>query len=548
MKHLFIFSITLFSLIFAQNPASAQCKGNHSNDKILLIGDSWAFFMFTYSAHNKALEQYGLSDLNLYSSVNLSINGAETHTFLDPAKKQEVIDAINNNPSIEFVHISLGGNDMLGDWNVSMSTQQTDSMLNASLLRLDSIVQYILQTNPDLNIFISAYDYPNFGETATNSLHPFYDTWQNMGFPNFLEINTVLSDYMVKLQNYCATQPNVSTVDCRGLMQYHYGQTTPLTVAPYGTYPPYTAPLPGGFPDYPSPTDALGSGGYDSFHLNSNGYKLFVAYQFENYYFDAITGKSLYKISAGNTGSGSGNTSFTDTLLYAGNKNGNDLTLQLSFNTSIIPQDTILHTLQLFIQADSVTENLFSNYNFTVRVKNGFFGNNDSLETIDFTDSATAVFQSPCHYGTLAGNNYWIRIDLDSAVNNWINRNSATQIQIAFPGIPAGKALRFSSLNNSRKPFLLLNPTLLSGIAEANLSNHTSNVVIYPNPSSTGHFSVSGIDLTENNTIEVFSIDGKKLQQVRNTSSLSIDTPGFYIIRVWQNNQLLATQKVIVKK
>ncbi|HCQ29388.1 MAG TPA: hypothetical protein DIU39_03815, partial [Flavobacteriales bacterium] len=373
-----------------------------------------------------------------------------------------------------------------------------------------------------------------------------YDTWQSMGFPDFLQINTVLSDYMVKLQNYCASKPNVSTVDCRGLMQYHYGQTTPLTVAPYGTYPPYTAPLPGGFPDYPSPKDALGSGGFDSFHLNSTGYKLFVAYQFEHYYFNAITNKAKYKIFADTLGSGSGNSSITDTTAWAGNISGNNYSLQFSFNTSPIPQDTLLHSLQLFLRADSVTENLFDNYAVKIKVKKGWFGQNQALETGDFSDTATVEFSSPCHYGTLAGNEYWIRIDLDSAVENWVNKNGVTQIQISFPNIAGNKAIRFANAHSNHKPFILLNPTLLSSnriIAETQSNN---NISVFPNPSK-GLFHISGTNPLANVQIKAFSIDGKLIQKWQNVNAVTLKEKGIYILQIWENENLTSVKKVIVR-
>jgi hypothetical protein len=329
-------------------------------------------------------------------------------------------------------------------------------------------------------------------------------------------------------------------------MQYHYGQTTPLTVAPFGTYPPYTAPLPGGYPDYPSPRTALGSGGFDSFHLNSNGYKLFVAYQFENYYFNAITNKAQYKLFAENTGSGSGNSNTIDTLTRAGNFSGNAYALQFSFNTTNIPQDTILNKLQLFIRADSITENLFDNYPFTIRIKKGYFGQNLLLETNDFSDSATVTFSSPCHYGTLAANEYWIRIDLDSAVENWINKNGVTQIQIDFPNIPLNKGIRFANTQSTHKPFILLNPTLVSGNNQVIAQTNLTDIVIYPNPSS-GNFNISPINLQANTTVKIYSVDGKLIAQYKNKPAFTLTKNGLYIVEIWENEKLIAIKKVIVE-
>ena len=168
------------------------------------------------------------------------------------------------------------------------------------------------------------------------------------------------------------------------------------------------------------------------------------------------------------------------------------------------------------------------------------------METGDFSDTATVEFSSPCHYGTLAGNEYWIRIDLDSAVENWVNKNGVTQIQISFPNIAGNKAIRFANAHSNHKPFILLNPTLLSSnriIAETQSNN---NISVFPNPSK-GLFHISGTNPLANVQIKAFSIDGKLIQKWQNVNAVTLKEKGIYILQIWENENLTSVKKVIVR-
>ena len=265
---------TIFSLCILAAPAAFPQCAETEEPKVLLVGDSWAFFMNVDQTINTVFKKWGHSGDKYYTNLVLSENGAETDDFLLPSKQNEIAAQLNAHPSIRAVHLSIGGNDVLGDWNVGYTAAQTDSLKDQVRGRLISIIDFIKSVKPGIRIVWSGYAFPNFGEVIASAApfqtsHPFYGTWAGMGFPGFLQINTLLNDFSAEIEAYAAADPQVEFVNATGLMQYTYGQNAPLGVAPGGTYPPYTVPMPGGDPNYPSPKNSMRDYGItkDCFHL-----------------------------------------------------------------------------------------------------------------------------------------------------------------------------------------------------------------------------------------------------------------------------------------
>jgi hypothetical protein len=160
MKKLF----TVCMLIaFTSSLTFSQCVENPTN-RVLLAGDSWAAFMFGDQTLNQGLRNVGHSDKRFVSNVIVSENGAETDDFLGQEKQDAIQNIINGNPDVDLIHMSIGGNDVLGDWNISFSQQETDSLESAVASRLEEIVAFLKSTRSDVHVFWPGYTYPNFEE------------------------------------------------------------------------------------------------------------------------------------------------------------------------------------------------------------------------------------------------------------------------------------------------------------------------------------------------------------------------------------------------
>ena len=88
--------------------AKPQCT-EPVQDKVLLVGDSWAFFMGVDQTINEVLAKWGHSGHRYYTNLTLAENGAETDDFLGMDKQAEIADRLLDDTGIKVVHLSIGG-------------------------------------------------------------------------------------------------------------------------------------------------------------------------------------------------------------------------------------------------------------------------------------------------------------------------------------------------------------------------------------------------------------------------------------------------------
>jgi hypothetical protein len=546
MKKLSLF-LFLFSFLFYSGNIGAQCNEPPST-KVLLVGDSWAWFMNTNSTINTVFDTWGFSNYTYVTSALIAENGAETDDFMKADKQAEILDQLTINPSIKVVHLSIGGNDFLGDWNRNFTQGQTDSLTNNVFVRLDSVIRFIKSCRPDVKIFWAGYVYPNFGEVINDffapSSHPFYGTWHDMGDPDFIEINSLLNEISVKFDSIYANDPRIEFVPCTGLMQYLYGQPTQMSVPPSGTYAPFTKPLPWGDPAYPSPKPAMNDYGFtkDCFHLSPAAYKAFFNYHTQKFYHKYLM-DDFYALAAGSQSgsvSSQGNVSATP---FLGEGSGEQFATVLSFNTSGMA-DTTLSKASLFLRRKALTGANPVSGNIQVQVKNGNFGATANVEAADFTASGDASGDA-CKFGAYAADGDWVRLDLPAQLLPFITNAGTTQFVVTAPGATGGKVEYYDSNDPDFAPVL----NLKYGQEPSAIGEVTNNVsvAVYPNPAS-------GI-VTIKTDAEVRSIE------VRNTMGQVVLTPavnnntfdvaalptGAYVVYA-KTNKGVGSQKIMVEK
>ncbi|MDP6908486.1 MAG: GDSL-type esterase/lipase family protein, partial [Flavobacteriales bacterium] len=237
MKNLF----TLMTVaVFSVTTVFSQCTETPAN-RVLLVGDSWAAFMNADQTITHALRNAGHSDKKYTTSFVIAENGADTWDFLDQEKQTEIQNLIDANPEIDIVHLSIGGNDLLGEYHVSWDQERIDSLQIEVGNRLTEIIEFLKNTRPGIRVFWPGYAYPNFGEIISDlggaaSIHPFFSTWDEMGQPTFIQLNQILNDYSDTLALQAADDPYLDFVPAQGILQHDFGQSQPLGIAPGGTY------------------------------------------------------------------------------------------------------------------------------------------------------------------------------------------------------------------------------------------------------------------------------------------------------------------------
>lgn len=534
MKRMLLPLLFVFMLL---GKLHAQCTETNET-KVLLVGDSWAWFMSVDGTIDNVFKTWGFSNYKYLTNSNLAINGSETDDFIKPEAEAEIRTQLQNNPSIEVVHLSIGGNDFLGDWNVNMTQAETDTLGAQVLVRLDSLIRFIKSCKPGIKVLWSGYCYTNFKEVITEFFsptnHPFYGTWHGMGEPDFIQLNSLQNYISAGVSTYCNQTTDVHYVSAMGLMQYVYGQTTPMSVPPTGTYAPYTQPLPLGDPNYPSPKESMRDYGLtkDCFHLSPAGFRHLISYHTQKFYhkllmddFYALADNSSQTGSVSSAGNVSGS-------LYVGESGGEQFATVLTFNTANM-LDTTLAKASLFLRRKTLTGNNPVSSTIEVKVKSGNFGATAIVEAADYTASGD-VAGNPCLFGSNEANGDWIRLDLPANMLPYINNNANVQFIVTTPGATGGKTEFYDATDPDFAPVLNTKYGQVTGIREAKDANVFK---VYPNP-TTGRLTIetTGEPVTG---VEVSNMLGAVVltPQLRNNSIDISNLPaGMYTLSITTKN------------
>lgn len=284
MKLVGLFLLVCSSLAYAQN------------SKVLIVGDSWAQQQYSDQIHDAVFDVNGYPDIEVLrngDATAVSVDGTTAADWVVPSELAKITNALTNNPSVDTVQLTLGGNDFLNNWNTSMTVGQVNALKAGIVADLQTIVDAILAVDINLEIVLSFYDYPNFEETTN-------DPWEftcrglhnDMLNPTPTEINSMALDFTNAFVTIANQNPKVFYVQHWGRMQNAYGW-------PDQGIQPGDIPLPGDY-TLTSPLEAMRTHlGFvkDCFHLEPEGYDILVQGLFDEYYhfrFDTIF-KSLFE-------------------------------------------------------------------------------------------------------------------------------------------------------------------------------------------------------------------------------------------------------------
>ncbi|MGJ8662168.1 MAG: SGNH/GDSL hydrolase family protein [Marinicella sp.] len=267
--------------------------------KVLIVGDSWAQQQYSDGIHDVVFDDNGYSEFIILNNADadlVAIDGTTAADWVVPSELQKITDALVNNPSVDTVQLTIGGNDFLDNWNTSMTKSEVDALKMQIVDDIQTIVDAILAVDLNIEIIMSFYDYPNFDETLGGIVglfcSPLYD---DMGMPSIFELNSMALDFTSAFVEVAEQNPKVFHVPHWGRMQNAYGSSD-------GSIGPGIIPLPGDL-NLASPLEAMRehNTGFsierDCFHLTPDGYDIMVQGLFDDYFlyrFDTIH-KSLFE-------------------------------------------------------------------------------------------------------------------------------------------------------------------------------------------------------------------------------------------------------------
>lgn len=229
--------------------------------RILLAGDSWSALMQAFGTYQEVLPEFPGCENFRSVGFRTSVVGIRANEFIEPAMLETVAEELALYPTIDIVHLSLGGNDILyGRWLPTMSPSQQENLFNTITANIETAIDFILAQRPDIRVGLCGY------------------TFADHDYVNVLPTQANQAITMLEEKKLAMVQgkERVFYIHNLGLMQYAYGipqadpPIAPETVPYPGGYPDYN-PMPGGDILYAAPEVAL----VDSdVHLTPEGYKI----------------------------------------------------------------------------------------------------------------------------------------------------------------------------------------------------------------------------------------------------------------------------------
>ena len=274
--------------------------------RVLLVGDSWAQYMWDDGSHNDIFDRFGFEDRRAVSSSlgsdpgpghvgpEYAVSGSEARQWADTANYPwiaNMVAALVANPTIELVVLSIGGNDVLagkpdGGWYKQMDLDLPGSEA-AFFEQLEddtfAIINAALAVRPSIRVMISSYEYPNFNVgfwCFTYACPKRRDLSRDA--TNALITDIELNDMMKRVEErrigWVLSNPRLLFDHGIGLMHWYHGdgQTGPRLLPFPGQSPPTFSPFPGGNPLRPTlRADFRRPNGIDAdpIHLNYAGYQ-----------------------------------------------------------------------------------------------------------------------------------------------------------------------------------------------------------------------------------------------------------------------------------
>jgi lysophospholipase L1-like esterase len=272
-QHMKIKLLAIFSLL-----ALTSCK--EVAQKILVTGDSWAFFICYNNSIDKALNKVGILDAGANGNCAVTTqNGAHASEWFGSSFYKTTKLALKDK-SVKVVYLSLGGNDFLDVWNKNMSTTEERAAFDKIANDVESVIEDYAAQRSDVKILLSGYDYPRFYDN--HPIKQYQKVYEDMGKPTPYELNSAIVRYSNRVSQL-ADQKNIFYIQHYGLMHYYVGNVEDSLPAFKTLSPEQISPLNninqvGG--DLNSTTDPSamlkfvesGVGFYDAFHLNRAGY------------------------------------------------------------------------------------------------------------------------------------------------------------------------------------------------------------------------------------------------------------------------------------
>lgn len=279
---------------FAADTAPVKVK------RILIVGDSWAASIAT-THHDPFPPGFGTMDTVLrenklegYESLGgaTAWGGRKASDWVKPENLELITKQLKENPTIDIVHLIIGGNDFLsqatkGTNIMSLKEEERAVLWDKVKGDIQTTVNHCLAQRPDIRVVIADYDYLDTGKAQ--SLLPKFD----FGGATAKETNSALLELGRKKLEIAKNTPRCFYVSNWGRLQCHY--KSPKENLPLPGSPPGYEPFAGGDPESPMPPKASVG---DGIHPTDEAHRVLLQACVEQLYREWLTKSGAQPIAA----------------------------------------------------------------------------------------------------------------------------------------------------------------------------------------------------------------------------------------------------------
>jgi len=174
----------LVGIYAAGGCATPAPDGNVSPPRIALVGDSWSTLMRVHHGFQNAFvdEGYKMRQVRWVaigwspldgSRVHLSSAGAEADELHKARFKRQLAETLDTFPTIDIIHLSLGGADVLHDINPRVSPEIQEAYMRTHVVpHIREVIDFIRENYPEKHVALVGYDYLNFRDTHEKHWRP----------------------------------------------------------------------------------------------------------------------------------------------------------------------------------------------------------------------------------------------------------------------------------------------------------------------------------------------------------------------------------------
>jgi lysophospholipase L1-like esterase len=253
--------------------------------RVLMIGDSWAKLMCLNNSIDKAFEKHSIKAE--VSCASTTVAGSRAAHWNKKDKRELLARNFAKMKNIEVVILSVGGNDYISKWHVSLNEEQVQSAVAAVKKEVLQNIEFIKSLKPEVKIVISGYDYGSFDKLIDSFATKGYESiYERFGKPTPEQLNLAFIELNKMYVQIVSETKNVYFSNHMGLLHHHYG------VEEYGIAQKST-PLPGQYPNY----EPIAGGDYRF----ANSKKAMLTVEFYNDFVDPYhLSRAAYKLLAYN--------------------------------------------------------------------------------------------------------------------------------------------------------------------------------------------------------------------------------------------------------